>query len=1177
MEDEEDQITTQTVDDPSSLKSSSPSENENENPRKADLRWSNTLKRIVNGVVVLKVVRKIFIFLSKKSPPTKRSSFFFSNPFCSFHTHLLHLITFHPSKQTQTRAFDTESAGSCSATGFIVDRHLGILLTNRHVVTPGPIVAEAIFHNREEVPCFPLYHDPIHDFGFFRFDPGRLKFIQPEEIPLAPEAAAVGLDIRVVGNDSGEKISILSGTLARLDRDAPHYGRKSFNDFNTFYIQAASGTKGGSSGSPVVDIHGRAVALNAGGKNKAASAYYLPLARVVRALKMLRLCAVIGKSSSSSSFLWKAPCIPRGDFQATFLFKGFDEVKRLGLRPETEAAVREAQQQKNSTATATAAAAAEIEEAIQSSASCNGMLVVDSVVPGGPSDGALQPGDVLIRLNGEFISDFQSMEELLDANVDGSVAVDVERGGAAMHAVLPVQNLHSVTPAVFLELGGGSLHEMSYQQARNNRSAVGQVFVAEPGYLFGKSNISKYSIITALNGTSTPALSDFIAAVMALHHGQRVPIEFFTFDERNRRKQAILHVDWNWYGPPVLWKRDDAAGVWNSTTLWPKTALHSSSSSVDDVVDGVGASDLERGTEQNNEEEEVKVKPSLPKGSQQPTTNAPLQKTHTSPPPLPAPPSNGGANNKKVPLPRHHSVPDVPLPSEIEKTQAGVTAQAEDNRLSKTLPLSDVAVTIDQGPEAWRTRLEDRLRSAMVAVDVEIPLVGLSDGVYSRAFSGCGIIVHLSSHLGLVLVDRNTVSIGLGDVMLSIGAFPAEIPAKIRFLHPYHNFSILSFDPGDLSQAALDLMAPVDFAEEPPLKRGEAVELVGLSKSLRILHRTSLVTTPAMTVSVAPADVPRFRAVHEEVIKIDQDFGVAYSGVLTDRSGAVRALWGSYSEQVDKEDSEWTAGLATSVFRPWIDALISRLDPPSPSTTTNSTHHEIGVGLPPSVRVLDAELEPLLLSKAAQFGLPLEWISRLMALDAERRQVLRVRSTVAHSHAQKVLRDGDMVLAVAEQAVSSFGDVEKIINDYHQNDTSSSTTPEVSEEAAALPLTIFRGGHVISVSVLLGQEDGLGTDRLVQWCGAQLQAPHRGIRELGFLPEGASGVYISRWHHGSPAHRFGLYALYFIVEVNGSATPDLDTFLKVVSPLEDGADVRVTIVHYETTRRKVLTMKTDLR
>lgn len=158
------------------------------------------------------------------------------------------------------------------------------------------------------------------------------------------------------GNDSGEKLSILAGTIARLDRDAPHYSKSGYNDFNTFYLQAASGTKGGSSGSPVIDIDGNAVGLNAGSKTKSASAFFLPLHRVVRALRLLQSSLSIiskgvclhssdenGKSSISPG-LRDPPIepfeIPRGTIRTTFYYKGFDEARRLGLTQEMEALVR---------------------------------------------------------------------------------------------------------------------------------------------------------------------------------------------------------------------------------------------------------------------------------------------------------------------------------------------------------------------------------------------------------------------------------------------------------------------------------------------------------------------------------------------------------------------------------------------------------------------------------------------------------------------------------------------------------------------------------------------------------------------------------------------------------------------------------------------------------------------
>ncbi|KAI1113446.1 Pro-apoptotic serine protease NMA111 [Nemania sp. NC0429] len=425
----------------------------------------------------------------------------------------------------QTCSFDTDAACASEATGFVVDAERGLIITNRHVVGAGPFTGYVVFDNHEEVDAYPVYRDPVHDFGILRFDPSTIKYMPVSALTLRPDLAKVGVEIRVVGNDAGEKLSILSGVISRLDRNAPEYG-EGYSDFNTCYYQANAAASGGSSGSPVVNMDGFAIALQAGGRSDGASTdYFLPLDRPLRALR----CIQEGKP------------VDRGTIQCQFLLKPFDECRRLGLTQNWEAAAREAFPKATT------------------------MLVAEIVLPGGPSHDKIEEGDVLLKVNDEMITQFIRLDDILDSNVGNTVQLTLQRGGKDIQVDVEVGNLHDITPDRFLTVAGGSFHDLSYQQARLYGVACkgGGVFVCESTGAFRVDTADSGWMIQSVDQKKTPDLKTFIEVMGQIPDQARVVITYKHLRDLHTLNTAILNVDRHWSTKMRLAVRNDTTGLWD--------------------------------------------------------------------------------------------------------------------------------------------------------------------------------------------------------------------------------------------------------------------------------------------------------------------------------------------------------------------------------------------------------------------------------------------------------------------------------------------------------------------------------------------------------------------------------------------------------------------------------------
>ncbi|CAK9438816.1 uncharacterized protein LODBEIA_P30400 [Lodderomyces beijingensis] len=428
-------------------------------------------------------------------------------------------------------SFDTETALVSEATGFVVDAERGLILTNRHVVGPGPFTGYVVFDNHESVDVKPIYRDPVHDFGFLQFDTKDVKYLELTKLDLEPSLARIGTEIRVVGNDNGEKLSILAGIISRIDRNAPDYGALTYNDFNTEYIQAAASATGGSSGSPVVNEDGKCVALQAGGSTEASTDFFLPVSRPKRALQCIQ----------------NDKPITRGDIQVEWQLKPFNECSRFGLTAEAEATARSL-----------------FPDRI-------GLLVAELILPGGPADGLIKEGDALISIEGEHISSFVRVDEILDEKVGQELTFVIQRSGREISHKIRISNLHDITPDRFVQVAGASFNNLSYQVARCFCLPVKGLYVSDGAGSFEFSTQDTLGfLVETIDDKPVSNLDEFVDLMKKLPDCARVPVTYRHVSDMHAEYVQTIYIDRHWYTSFKMAVRNDKTGIWDFTTLQDK-------------------------------------------------------------------------------------------------------------------------------------------------------------------------------------------------------------------------------------------------------------------------------------------------------------------------------------------------------------------------------------------------------------------------------------------------------------------------------------------------------------------------------------------------------------------------------------------------------------------------------
>jgi S1-C subfamily serine protease len=143
--------------------------------------------------------------------------------------------------------------GFSLGSGFLVNRE-GYILTNAHVISNSVNIRVVLSEGKKEYPATIIGIDRMTDTALIKIEPD----FTPTVLPFGDsDKLRMGEVVLAMGNPLGFQHSVTSGLISAKERWAPHSG-----DRYTNFLQTDSAINPGSSGGPLVNLHGEVVGIN---------------------------------------------------------------------------------------------------------------------------------------------------------------------------------------------------------------------------------------------------------------------------------------------------------------------------------------------------------------------------------------------------------------------------------------------------------------------------------------------------------------------------------------------------------------------------------------------------------------------------------------------------------------------------------------------------------------------------------------------------------------------------------------------------------------------------------------------------------------------------------------------------------------------------------------------------